>query len=302
MALTEVAEQRQLRRRGLSDWHGVRTFTCTAAEAIPGAATLYGQPFPGGSGVGWPKCYDYNIIYAPYPEGIKGTALVLAYYNTPGITILPAGMATLEMKFSEKIVKRTSDPVTGKLIEGQELSSDGDHTQGYDVVGGTNYIGESEVVYVINAWFRRSELPSAAIAACKNKLNNIAFTKPKAARGELRMVGAETTEGAVSENARVSIVLAHQEGGWDESITVRPYTIQLRKRYIYDALGVATTEPRSVQTKIYNTKWVVRKKITVPVHADDEARGTYKYGNFNWMKQITIVDTPKTNFRGLGLR
>ncbi len=294
MALTEVSEpRRQLKRRGLDKWSGVRSLVCPKAQAAALASSLYKQSWPEATGGTVPTCYDYDIIYAPYPAGRSDLALVEAYYSTPGFEVLPAGHARLDTFIKERMVVLRRDAITGKLVSGREQAPDGVNTNGAMVIQGDNRILEYTTVYVLNARFLKGKIPYDQIADNKGHLNNIGFTKPKAARGELLLRGASIGEAMVATFGTVRIHLEHRTGGWPNMITSRPYAMQIQRQNVYATDGVTVVGTQRVHVPVYGKVW---NAAGVLVKADDVKCGGYKFGSFAWLKQIKIVEWSDYNY------
>ncbi len=282
MALAEVKQRKRLRRRGINRWSGVRTFADDESTVIDSAAALFGQSFPGTSGSGAPVCFDYDIQYWPFDR--PDTAMVVAYYSTPGVEVLPAGQARLFMRASGRMVRKKIDADGETVIEGVKPGSNG--RVRYRVVDGTNVQFESTIIYTIVGFYDRQEIPEAEIQGAINKVNRSAFQKPAAAIHTLKYLGGTTSEELVQQNAKVTHTLEYLESGWVENVTSRPEALIVDERPVL-LDGVDTTKTKEVLI------WVPGKDLDgdgLLIDSPDVITNQYEETDLSFIRTLSIVD------------
>jgi len=209
----EVPEGRRLRRRGIIDYTGYRTFACLGSEARAIAMGLYGTTW---DECGNAKLYDYEIVWGPH--GIPKIAYIVCKYSTTTHYTPPTGQARLFMEVTtERVHKkyaRNGQPIDVCVGQGSRVTR-------WEPVKGDNYSLERRVRYRIQASVE--SVPYSAINAAVGKRNSVGFSVPPCDVGTLLLVGAVTREEQYSSSKIVDFVLDYRADGWTNAITTRPY-------------------------------------------------------------------------------
>ncbi len=162
--LYEIQHIRHLEMKAWRYWEGIRSFVTTVGNAGSTAADLYDNEFPSsGLGASNPVCRRAKVIYKPL--GVRGTAMILAYYKTPmvpGRTIVRERIISQARRATHSIPTTTRVkglngrlnkiiPVDAEVCEGP----DGTPMFEWRIVEGTNIqlesISEIEVETAISA-------------------------------------------------------------------------------------------------------------------------------------------------------
>ena len=218
-----------LRRRGLNNYHGQRTFLCKDTNAITQQQALYGTSYPALPGGASSKCFDPRVTYNP--DGLEGVALITANYSPPGAEILPAGQARLYMQSIDKRVRRKYSN-DGVMMEGTVEGSDG--ADKWVIVRGSPEAIHHRIRYKIVGFISRNKIAAfeASIAANYDLVNGSAFARPSAAAGTLKLAGIGKIESYADVNIPVSVILDYNRNGWKNSITSSEEAFVVRSRKV----------------------------------------------------------------------